>query len=244
MKVILEVKNITRKFGGLVALKNVSFKIMENEILALIGPNGAGKTTLFNLITGINKATEGDLIFNGENISKLPIYKIARMGIARSFQQTRLFFNLSVEDNIRIGFEVMGGSVKEKDIYNLLSLGNLEFKKKRNTEQLTHAEQRQLMILLALCCRPKLMLLDEPITGMNAEEIAQTLKMIDNLRKEGVTILLIEHNLKFVTKVSDRVLVLNFGEIIAEGSHEEVVKNKKVIDAYIGGDVNGKNSYA
>jgi len=244
MKVILEAKNITRKFGGLIALKNVSFKIMENEIFALIGPNGAGKTTLFNLITGTYKVTEGELIFDEENITKFPIYKISRRGIARSFQQTRLFFNLSVEDNIRIGFEVMDGSVKEKDIYNLLSLANLESKKKKNAKQLTYVEQRQLMILLSLCCRPKLVLLDEPTAGMNAEEIGQTLKIINNIRKERVTILLIEHNLRVVKNVSDRVLVLNFGEIIAEGSHGEVAKNKKVIDAYLGGDINGKNLYA
>jgi len=231
---LLEVNKITKKFGGIVALKNVSFQVAENEIVGLIGPNGAGKTTLFNIITGLYRPEGGEIIFNHENLCKLPIYKIARKGIARTFQSTRLFFNLSVEDNIRIGCEVTDKVPEDQEIYDLLCLVKLESKMKRLVHRLTCAEQRRLMIALAVCLQPKLLLLDEPTAGMSAEETIETLEIIDNIRKDGVAILLIEHNMRAVSKICDRVIVLNFGELIAEGAPSKIMKNQKVIEAYLG----------
>ena len=231
---MLELEKITKKFGGIVALENISFQIIENEILGLIGPNGAGKTTLFNIITGLYRPDRGKVIFDNQNLCKLPVYRIARRGIARTFQTTKLFFNLSAEDNIRIGCEVMGRIPEDQDIRNLLSLVELESKRKKLVHQFTCAEQKRLMIALAVCLQPKLLLLDEPTAGMSAEETLETLEMLDNLRKDGTTILLIEHNMRAVSKICDRVVVLNFGKLIAEDSPGEIMKNQKVIEAYLG----------
>ena len=231
---ILEIRDIHKRFGGIVALKDLSFLIQEGEILGLIGPNGSGKTTVFNIITGVYQPDKGQIFFRGENITGRPIYWIARKGIARTFQATRLFFNLTVWENMRTVSEAFDQREKEESIDEILSLIRLENKTNRLASELTSAEQRRLMIAMGLCLSPRLLLLDEPTVGMNTEEVLETLGMIRSIRQKGCAILLIEHNMRAVSNICDRCIVLNFGQRIAEGSTHEIRKDRRVIEAYLG----------
>jgi branched-chain amino acid transport system ATP-binding protein len=248
----LNIKAIGKRFGGLVALNNVSFSIEERTISALIGPNGAGKTTLLNIISGIFPPDTGDISFSGINISKLPSTKIARAGISRTFQQVELFGDMTVLENVmvgrypktRAGFissglrlpSVIREERQTRDIsLEILGSIGLSSRKSELSSSLPLGEQRILEIGRALATEPKLLLLDEPAAGLNIKETRSLGEMIRRIRDENkITILLVEHDMDLVMRISNRITVLNFGEVIAEGTPSEIQKNHAVIAAYLG----------
>lgn len=246
---ILETKNLTKKFGGLVAVNNVSVGIERGICKGLIGPNGAGKTTFFNLTCGILKPTSGKVFFKGEDISGLPPHKISRRGLSRSYQITNIFTRLPVLENIRIAVQSRG-----KDNYNFYSnVEDIKAYKRRTLEILemvglkrrayyiadflTHGDQRKLEIGMALATEPELLLLDEPTAGVSIEEIPDVTNIIQRIKQTGkITILLVEHKIDVIMDICDSVLVMHEGSIIADGTPEEITKNKLVQTVYLGGD--------
>ncbi|HBF36441.1 MAG TPA: ABC transporter ATP-binding protein [Firmicutes bacterium] len=249
---ILTLDEVTIRFGGLVAVNKVNLNIENGEILSLIGPNGAGKSTIFNLITGIYKATEGKIFFRGQDISNKKPYRIAGFGIGRTFQTIHLFNELSVLDNVLIGAHTqgkmgLGGALigftpwvrrEEKSLLQLatdcLKMVNLAEKQQEMAKNLSYGEQRRLEIARALALKPALLLLDEPAAGMNPNEKKDLMQLINGISERGITIFLVEHDMKFVMSISNRVVVLDYGSKIAEGTPEEVRKNDRVIEAYLG----------
>jgi len=249
---ILRVENATVKFGGLVALNNVSVVIREGQIVGVIGPNGAGKTTLFNAIAGAIRLTDGKIYLRGELISGLPHHAIAGRGISRTFQQIRLFRNLTVLDNVKIGLHPRGkaGALDallqlertrqeeqwlEAEARRYLDLVGLGHRAGQAAMSLPYGEQRRLEIARALAANPILLLLDEPAAGMNPREARELGAFIRWIRDElGKTVLLIEHNMRVVMPISDHVVVLSQGQKIAEGSPREIQENPLVVEAYLG----------
>ncbi len=243
---MLSVKGVGIRFGGLRALNNVTFEIRKGEVLGIIGPNGAGKTTLFNVISGLYKPDEGVVIFEGKNITAMPPHKIVRLGINRTFQTTSLYFNLPAIGNLLItltawqrsgilaALKEENGDETFKEAMKLLSFVGLDDLAFTPVKNLPQEAQRRLSIAIALATRPKLLLLDEPTAGLNLEETDRILKIIRTLKESGVTVAIIEHKMRFIMGVSDRIVVLESGEIIAEGRPEEVVENERVIKAYLG----------
>ncbi|MEW6608773.1 MAG: ABC transporter ATP-binding protein [bacterium] len=247
----LEVENISKNFEGIQALSEISFQLSKREILALIGPNGAGKTTFFNILSGIYLPTQGIIKFKDSNIIGLKPYQITRFGIARTFQNLRLFPQMTVIENILSGFfhqtnygilDVIFKTKRfrqeeEKDIryaYSIAEFIRLENKENELTRNLPYGEQKRLEIARALATKPSLLLLDEPTAGMNPKETEDMIELIKKIREDGVTIILIEHDMKVVMNISDRIIVLDYGEKIAEGKPEEIRMNEKVIEAYLG----------
>jgi len=248
-KAILETKNLTKKFGGLVAVNNVSFGLKKGICKGLIGPNGAGKTTFFNLICGLLKPTSGKVFFKGEEISGLPPHKISKRGISRSYQITNVFTRLSVLENVRIAVQSRG-----KDNYNFYSnFENLKEYKKRTLEILEtvglkrrayyladflpHGDQRKLEIAMALATEPELLLLDEPTAGVSIEEVPDVIKIIQKIKQiSEIAILLVEHKIDVIMDVCDSVMVMHQGSIIADDTPEEITNNKLVQTVYLGGD--------
>ena len=221
---MLDIKNLTIKFGGLVAVSNFSLTIGEKEVVGLIGPNGAGKTTVFNMLTGVYTPTSGTISYLGEDIKGLKPYIITSKKIARTFQNIRLFSDLSVLDNVKISYD-----------YKLLKTFNLLDKCYEKASNLSYGEQRRLEIVRALATGPKLLLLDEPAAGMNPQETAELSGLIKWIRDTyDVSILLIEHDMKLVMGICDKITVLDYGKVIAVGSPDEIKNNPKVIKAYLG----------
>ncbi len=235
---LLVLSQINRRFGGIVAVNNVSLSIPRGEIFGLIGPNGAGKTTLFNIITGLVEPSSGELWFLGQNITHDRAYQLAEKGIARTFQNIRLFKELSVLENVTIGhhlrYDLSPVEIKTQSL-ELLELLKLTDRVDWEAKTLSYGDQRRLEIARALALKPKLLLLDEPAAGMNPGEKAALSNLIQELRHRfDLTILLIEHHVPLVMGICDRVGVLNFGELIALGTPAEVRANPQVISAYLG----------
>lgn len=235
---LLEVQGVSKRFGGLQALNRVSLHVKEGEILGLIGPNGAGKTTLFNVINGVYRPEEGRVIFRGQEITGRPPDAIARLGIARAHQIVRPLNELTVLENVMVGacFGRENRSLREAREIALAVLKQVGLFEKRDMEaaKLNVAEKKRLELARALAARPYLLLLDEVLAGLNPAEVATMLEVIRAIRADGITILMIEHLMHAIMNVSDRIVVLDYGEVIAEGTPQEIAHHPKVIEAYLG----------
>ncbi len=238
MTALLEVNDVTKRFGGLTAVKNVTFTLEKGELTGILGPNGAGKTTLFNLLTGFMQPTSGTVTFNGEALQGLAPYKIVNRGMARTFQLCRPFVGMNLLENVVVAClspRAHDDKDKEERARHLLDQVGLGGRGSEPVETLPYGDLRRLEIARALATRPDLLLLDEPFAGLGSSEIEPLAQLIRKLhREEHLTILLIEHKLREFMALVSRVIAMNFGEVIAVGPPEEIVKNPKVIEAYIG----------
>ncbi|MFY0613051.1 MAG: ABC transporter ATP-binding protein [Hyphomicrobiaceae bacterium] len=253
MTSLLQVRKLTKKFGGLTAVNAVSFDVQEKEILSVIGPNGAGKSTLFKLMASFLRTTSGEVLFKGRRISNLAPHSVARQGVVRTFQETTIFKNMSVRDNVVIAHHLRSRAnllgffcgtrvatadenafrTSAEDILTFLGLNEIADELASNLPQ---GHLRALGIAIGLATNPAVLLLDEPFAGMNHDETMRTVELVRGVRDRGVTIVLVEHDMPAVMNISDRIVVLNFGEKIAEGTPTEIQNNKDVIEAYLGSE--------
>jgi branched-chain amino acid transport system ATP-binding protein len=235
---ILQVENLSKHFGGLVAVNHVSFELPEGQILGLIGPNGAGKTTLFNVINGVYPATEGRCFFRGKDVTGLKTYRVAHQGLARTHQVVKPLSDLSVRENAMVGacFGQHGHnlSAAAKIADEVLQFVGLAERANQLAGSLNAAQKKRLEMARALSAQPYLLLLDEVLAGLNPSEIGAMLDTIRQIRDQGITLIMIEHVMHAIMNVSDRILVLSFGQLIAEGTPEEIANNQRVIEAYLG----------
>lgn len=236
MKELLKVENLTKRFGGLVAVDDVSFSINEGEILGLIGPNGAGKTTLFNLLVGLHRCDTGRIVFRGEDIQALKTHEIAGRGITKTFQITTLFEDMSILDNVVVGAFLRNDKLDDavKIAEEALHMVDLLPSITATPRELNLIDSAHLEIARALATRPTLLLLDEVMAGLVPKEVERAIHMIRRIRDQGVTIMLVEHNMRAIMGVSSRIIAFDSGRIIAEGNPVEVSNNQKVIESYLG----------
>jgi len=245
---LLEARGVTRAFGNLVAINDVSFAVEPGELRAVIGPNGAGKTTFFNLISGLFPPTNGSIFFNGQDITRFPANKRVSLGIARTFQVTEIFPELTVSENLRIAVESAAGlrmspwasrATRQRvadRVVELLAAGGLIGKGQRLVGELSHGDQRATEIMMALALKPRLLLLDEPTAGMGEQETRDVVRLIGKLHKdEHLTIVLIEHDMRVIFHLADRITVLAEGAVLADGTPGDIAANERVQAAYLGG---------
>lgn len=245
--IILETQNLRKEFGGLVAVNNVSIQVERGHLHSIIGPNGAGKTTFFNLLTGNLRPTRGKLLYNGRNITRMPLHRRAHLGIGRSFQVTNVFGSLSVFENVRLAAQAIDGesmvilshytrfSSYERKALEAIEMVGLYGKETIPASALPHGDKRKLELAIMLASDPQLLLLDEPTAGMASEQVPELMRTIDDIRKLGDrTIMLVEHNMSVVMSVSDRITVMHQGAVLAEGTPEDIAKNQTVQSAYLG----------
>lgn len=233
---MLEIKDLSKRFGGVIALNGVQLKIDKGEMIGIIGPNGAGKTTLYNCITGFYKPTSGKIIFNGKDITGLPSHKICKIGIARTFQIPKPFINLTLLENVMIGALSMGMTLSEAREYSKEIINFLMLDKYANylISKLNFNYRRRCELARALATNPKLLLLDETFAGLNPAEVDEMIKIVRKIHDRGVTIVITEHVMKVVMSLAERIIVLHQGKVIADGVPEEVVNDMNVIEAYLG----------
>ncbi len=241
---LLDVQEVSKAFKGLMAVHNVSVKVEDGQILGLIGPNGAGKTTLFNLITGVYPPTKGNIFFADQDITSTAPHSRCRLGIARTFQLVRPFPELSVLDNAAIGRIygrdwVRNRTRAEKESIEVLEIVGLAARAREKARSLTLVDRKRLELARALAAKPKLLLLDELLAGLNPSEVNTSMALIQSIRDMGITIIMVEHLVKAVFAIADRIVVLNAGDLIAEGTPAEVSCNEQVIDAYLGKSLRG-----
>ncbi len=236
---ILEGEGVTKHFGGLAAVSNVDFDVDQGEIVGLIGPNGAGKTTLFNLISAALVPKPGVIRFKGEKITGLKPHQICRLGVARTFQEVKIFANMPVLENVRLGSFFgtspgMSSAGADREATGLLEFLELSAMRAIPAKDLTLANQKRLEVARALATKPELLLLDELMAGLNPTEVAQAMELVTRIRDKGITIVMIEHVMKAIMSVCDRIIVLHHGEKIAEGTPQEIATSKTVIEIYLG----------
>jgi len=233
---LLEVKNLTKAFGGLMAVNNVTFYLNEGEIMGLIGPNGSGKTTIFNCINNYYPITSGDVLFKGQSIKGLKTYKICHLGIGRTFQVVKPLSRMTVLDNVTASAFCRVGTIKEArdEALRILEFSGLIEQKDKLAKSLPIGGRKRLEIARALATKPDLLLLDETAAGLTPSELDEAIELIQRIRDNGTTILIVEHIMKVIMSISDRIHAINFGQTIAEGTPKEVANNPAVIEAYLG----------
>ena len=245
---LLEVRNVNKAFGGVVTAENVNMTVEAGQIRGLIGPNGAGKTTLLNLISGIYDVDSGQIIFNGQDVTNVPTHKRARMGIGRTFQSPRFMNRANIEDNLKVGTDLLNqfGYIQSffgkrghdflADLNELMEIAGFTFDWDDQITALPYGQQKLLEIVRAMLARPKVILVDEPAAGLNKQEQERASQLLFRAVKNGMGVVLIEHSMDMVMSICDRITVLNFGEVIAEAEPHGIANDKRVIEAYLGGD--------
>ena len=248
---LLTVENLEKRFGGLIAVNDISFEVESGEIFTIIGPNGAGKSTLFKLITSFAHPTSGRVIFEGEDITRLPAHVVARKGVVRTFQETTIFKEMTVVENVIVAHHLRSRASSlgifvnspkarrdeerfRESANSIIEILGLDAVRNEQARNLPHGYLRELGIAIAMAAEPKALLLDEPFSGMNPEETDRVVDMVRGIRDRGITILLVEHDMRAVMRISDRILVLNFGSMVALGTLPEIQNNESVIEAYLG----------
>lgn len=238
MTILLQALGVSKQFGGLMAVNNVTFDLKKDEILGLIGPNGAGKTTLFNLINGVYPVTKGKIVYNGQDVTSKKTYEMSHLGLARTHQIVKPLNELSVRENVEVGacFGGKGKNLAEADMIasEVMEFVDLIERADQLANSLNVAQKKRLEMARALAAQPTLLLLDEVLAGLNPSEIAEMVETVKKIRERGVSIIMIEHVMHAVMNVSDRMLVLDYGELIAEGTPEEIQNDERVIEAYLG----------